>query len=74
MVNYVTSLPSSQDHRDTLCPFHLESLCTYVSSEHVVRLPESDIIEQDLCNCINSFENQPYFLPFTKKQQKTLAT
>lgn len=75
MVNYVTSLPwSHQDRRGTLFPFHLESPYTYVSSEHVVCLPKNDIIEQDFSNCIDSFKNQPYFLPFTKKQQKTLAT
>lgn len=41
---------------------------TYVSVEHVVCSPESDIVEQDLCYCIYSLENQIHFLPLSTKE------
>lgn len=40
---------------------------TYVSVEHVVCSSKSDIVDQDLCYCIYSLENQINFLPFSTK-------
>lgn len=38
---------------------------TYVSVEHVVCSPKSDIVDHDLCYCIYSLENQIHFLPLS---------
>lgn len=38
---------------------------TYVSVEHVVCSPKSDIVEQDVCYCIDSLKNQIHFLPLS---------
>lgn len=45
---------------------------TYISVEHVVCSPESDIVEQDLCYCIHSLKNQIYFLPFSTEENTSV--
>lgn len=40
---------------------------TYVSVEHVICCPKSDIVDQDVCYCIYSFKNQINSLPLSTK-------
>lgn len=45
---------------------------TYISVEHVVCYSKSDIVDQDLCYCIYSLENQIHFLPLSTECIKNL--